>query len=88
MGANVDRINIVATKSDHGIDAAFAIEDVDARVAGEDIGERIAGAVDIADTRERQVLDVGAEREVRRRAVDQIRADASLHHESVLTSTV
>ena len=58
--AAVDRV--VARAGGHGVVAEQRIDDISGAVAGDDVVEFVAGAIDREPARQREVLDVGAQR--------------------------
>src|SRR5262244_2874667 len=59
VGGGVDAVAAVQR-----VGAALPLQDVVAVIAGDDVGEVVAGAMGVAMAQQRQVLDVGGQREV------------------------
>ena len=58
----IDDIGVVAKTPDQGVGAQPAVQDVGAAVAGDEVLMCVTAAVDIRRTRQREVLQVGAQR--------------------------
>ena len=67
VGRAVDDVGVVAKPADERVNARSAIEHIAPRIAGDGIVLAIACAIDRRSARERQVLDIVAEREGDRR---------------------
>ena len=63
----IDHIGIVAQPARHRVGARAAVEQVVARIARQGVAKLVAGAGKIGRSRQRQLLDVGAQRPVDRR---------------------
>ena len=61
--AVVDNIGIVADAALHGVGAGAAVELVGARIADQHIHDGVAGAVDVAGSGQRQILQLGGQHE-------------------------
>ena len=78
----VDIIDVVALAARHDVGTAPAIDHVVAGVADDRVGQRIAGPIDTADARQRQILQIRAQR-VTQRGLHQIGALAGVFGDDV-----